>query len=204
MSRHSRDTRSAVRSPPRDAGSAATPASTVSRRSLKSSPSESHIFRTVSQELCPCDGTSQRTAAPCEGARRWPANLAGWGSFPRKVDGFVPRAQHVNLRTVLCPALPGFFLARKRPPRHTWVYRICIRGTHILEMGLPYTHASNTYIFEICMLWPGGAMHACMHARMYVSVRKQCRCLTWVFIFFEISVIHHQRAFSRFAGVPRS
>ena len=32
-------------------------------RSLKLSPSESHIFKTVSQELCPSDGTSQRTSA---------------------------------------------------------------------------------------------------------------------------------------------
>ena len=35
----------------------------VSRHSLKLSPSESHMFKNVSQELCPSDGTSQRTTA---------------------------------------------------------------------------------------------------------------------------------------------
>ena len=43
-------------------------------RSLKLSPSESHIFKTVSQEICPSDGMSCHIAAdgrrPCEGARR--------------------------------------------------------------------------------------------------------------------------------------
>jgi len=44
------------------------------RRSLKLSPSKSHIFKTVYQELCPSDGRGRHIAAngrrPCEGARR--------------------------------------------------------------------------------------------------------------------------------------
>ena len=40
------------------------------RHFLKLSPSESHMFKTVSQELCPSDATSQRTAAVPDGARR--------------------------------------------------------------------------------------------------------------------------------------
>ena len=35
----------------------------VLRHSLKFSPSESHMFKNVYQELCPSDGTSQRTTA---------------------------------------------------------------------------------------------------------------------------------------------
>jgi hypothetical protein len=46
----------------------------VLRRSLKLSPSESHIVKTVYQELCPSDGRSCQIAAdgrrPCEIARR--------------------------------------------------------------------------------------------------------------------------------------
>ena len=57
----------------------------VLSRSLKLSPSESHIFKTVSHELCPCDGRSRHIAAdgrrPCEGARRCQAI-----SFPRAIQ----------------------------------------------------------------------------------------------------------------------
>ena len=45
----------------------------VIKRSLKLSPGESHMFKTVSPELCPSDGRSRHIAAdvhrPCEGAR---------------------------------------------------------------------------------------------------------------------------------------
>ena len=37
--------------------------SKVLSRSLKLSPSESHIFKIIAQELCPSDGTSHWTAA---------------------------------------------------------------------------------------------------------------------------------------------
>jgi hypothetical protein len=46
--------------------------------------SESHFFKTVSQELCPSDGRSRRIAAdgrrPCEGARRCQAFAFGLGA----------------------------------------------------------------------------------------------------------------------------
>jgi len=49
--------------------------------SLKLSPRESHIFKNVSQELCPSDGRSRHIAAdgrrPCEGARGLPGFHAG-------------------------------------------------------------------------------------------------------------------------------
>ena len=71
---------------------------------MKLSPSKSHIFRIVFQELCPCDGTSQRTAAV-------PAKAPGAArlSFFDRDD----QSRH-SARVPTC--LQGYLARKKRHP----------------------------------------------------------------------------------------
>ena len=68
---------------------------------LKFLTSDSHTFKTVSQELCPCDGTSQQTAAvPAEAPGA--ARLSRLEALPDQRRAQVPRRR-----------LFGFALSRR-------------------------------------------------------------------------------------------
>ena len=61
------------------------------KRSLKLSPSESHIFKTVSQELCPSDGRSRHIPHPAKGD--WFITLPA-RTFHPKARIFHPQASY--------------------------------------------------------------------------------------------------------------
>ena len=110
------------------------------RRSLKLSPSESHIFKTVSQELCPSDGRSCYIAAdgrrPCESARRCQAFLRAKARYP----AFRKATDRLSdpLSTARCSSLS---LTRRARRQRQGSARLHGRG----EAGLA---AANTGVFS--------------------------------------------------------
>ena len=96
------------------------------RRSLKLSPSESHMFKTVSQDLCPSDGRSCHIAAERPPSLRRRPALPGFLFLPHAKVGHRGVAAEVEPRPDLALA------ARQSLPLNNLVPAPCVHSIYAL------------------------------------------------------------------------